>query len=435
MKRKNIIITVILTMLFSLTGVQNIEAQIFKKLKKKAENAATRKLEKKTEKETERIMDSILGNDGGKNQPNSGGTSKDTGNNGGRDINTIPNSEKEEVAMYSKSDWVAGKDLILFEDFSNDPMGDFPQLWNSNSSGEIVTISSHPDVKWLKLYNRGTYQPDLPKNLPKDYTIEFDVIAYNVNEGNTSQTVKFYVTLGDGKRPLKDGATYATTIISPFQKWVKGQSFKSWESTNGEIVSGTQEKDIRKAMIEGAHVAISVKGNRYRMYLNGNKIFDFPRAIPSGSTLNSVLFYIYGMDDATQNMLITNFRIAEGLPEPRAKLFSTGKYTTNAILFDVNSAEIKAESYGILREIAEAMKTEPNKNILIVGHTDSDGADNYNLELSKNRAASVKNALVNNFGISVDRLSTDGKGEREPVVSNTTPSEKAKNRRTEFIVQ
>ena len=141
------------------------------------------------------------------------------------------------------------------------------------------------------------------------------------------------------------------------------------------------------------------------------------------------------MDDNTQNMLISNLRIAEGLPEPRSKLFSTGKYVTNAILFDVNSAEIKPESFGILREIAEAIKTEPNKNIRIVGHTDSDGADDYNLELSRKRAASVRDAMVNQFGLSGDILSIEGKGENEPVVDNSTPSEKAKNRRTEFIVK
>ncbi|MBZ0328240.1 MAG: OmpA family protein [Altibacter sp.] len=438
MKKQHTIVTIVLSVLFVFAGTQDVESQILKKLKKKAENTATRKLEQKTQKDTEKVMDTLLGNGGNNGGTSSGGST--SGNSGSSNeaetnSNSTSNSNSDIVDMYSKSDWVAGEDLILFDDFADDPEGDFPQLWNTNSSGEIVTLSSHPGVKWLKLYNRGMYQPDLPKNLPKDFTIEFDAIGFNIHEDNTSQTANLYVILGDGRKALKEGAYYASASLSPYQKWVKEQFFKSWDSKQGEIVRGNRDKDIRQAFQEGAHIAISVKGNRYRLYVNGDKIFDFPRAIKDGALLNSVLFNCYGVGDEKQNVLITNLRIAEGLPEPRAKLFSTGKYTTNAILFDVNSAEIKAESYGILREIAEAMKTEPDKNILIVGHTDSDGTDSHNLELSNNRAASVKNALVSQFGVSADRLTTKGKGESEPVASNDSAMNKAKNRRTEFIVQ
>src|SRR5690606_34023210 len=108
---------------------------------------------------------------------------------------------------------------------------------------------------------------------------EFDVIAYNVNESNTSQTALFYVILGDGKAPLKPGFTYAQSTVSPFQKWAQPQKF---ESRNGEKMGNMREKDIRKAMVEGAHISVSVKGNRYRLYVNGDKIFDVPRAIPDG---------------------------------------------------------------------------------------------------------------------------------------------------------
>lgn len=425
----------ILSLLCFLVSVP-AEAQILDRLKRKAENAATKKLEDKTEKETNRVMDSILGNGNTKppkNDPNPGSN----GNTVTPDNNPTPDTSNSNqiVEMYSKSDWVAGENLILFEDFYDDPEGDFPQLWNTDASGEIVTLSSHPGVKWLKLYNRGNYQPDLPKNLPKDFTIEFEAIGYNITENNTSQTANFYVTLGDGEKPLKQGAYYATASLSPYPNWVKEQSFRSWDSKQGEIVSGSRNRDIRNAFQEGAHIAISVKDNRYRLYVNGDKIFDFPRAIKDGALLNTILFHCYGVGDEKQNVLITNLRIAEGLPEPRAKLFSTGKYSTNAILFDVNSATIKPESYGILREIAEAMKTEPSKNILIVGHTDSDGTEQYNLGLSKDRALSVKNALVNQFGIDANRLNTDGKGEAEPVAPNDTVLNKAKNRRTDFIVQ
>ena len=68
----------------------------------------------------------------------------------------------------------------------------------------------------------------------------------------------------------------------------------------------------------------------------------------------------------------------------------------------------------------------------IQGHTDSDGADVYNQDLSERRAVSVKNYLVNN-GINTDRLTTIGYGETNPVASNKTKEGKAKNRRIEFM--
>ena len=71
--------------------------------------------------------------------------------------------------------------------------------------------------------------------------------------------------------------------------------------------------------------------------------------------------------------------------------------------------------------------------VQIVGHTDSDGEDAANLDLSKRRAASVKAALTREFAIDAGRMDTDGKGESQPVDGNNTPAGKANNRRVEFI--
>jgi OmpA-OmpF porin, OOP family len=126
-------------------------------------------------------------------------------------------------------------------------------------------------------------------------------------------------------------------------------------------------------------------------------------------------------------------RIAAGLPDMRNKLLSEGRIVSYGIYFDVNKDVVKAESYGSLKEIATILKENPDVKINIVGHTDADGADASNLDLSKRRAASVKTELVKIFGIDASRMQTDGKGEAQPVASNDTPSNKAMNRRVEFI--
>ncbi len=79
------------------------------------------------------------------------------------------------------------------------------------------------------------------------------------------------------------------------------------------------------------------------------------------------------------------------------------------------------------------LKENEAVKIKIIGHTDSDGDDSKNMELSKKRAESVKNTLANDYEISSARVEIDGKGESVPIGKNDTPEGKAQNRRVEFI--
>jgi len=117
----------------------------------------------------------------------------------------------------------------------------------------------------------------------------------------------------------------------------------------------------------------------------------------------------------------------------RSKLITEGKLVSYGIYFDVNKEVVKPESYGTLKEIASVLTENPEVKIKIVGHTDSDGADPANLDLSKRRGSSVRNVLVKDFGIEASRLESDGMGETQPVAANDSPVNKALNRRVEFI--
>ena len=83
--------------------------------------------------------------------------------------------------------------------------------------------------------------------------------------------------------------------------------------------------------------------------------------------------------------------------------------------------------------MANVLKEYADLKVKIIGHTDADGADAANLDLSKRRATSVKASLAKEFGIEESRMETDGKGEGEPIDKNETPAGKANNRRVEFI--
>jgi outer membrane protein OmpA-like peptidoglycan-associated protein len=171
---------------------------------------------------------------------------------------------------------------------------------------------------------------------------------------------------------------------------------------------------------------------RLRVYFNEEKILDIPKALVPGVNYNSI---IYSLPDADEKNLyaISNLRLAVGAPDTRNKILTQSKWVTHGILFDVNSDNIKPESYGTLKEMATVLKENPDLKVKIVGHTDADGSDAANLDLSKRRAAAVKDMLAKEFGIEASRMETDGKGESEPIDKNDTPAGKANNRRVEFI--
>jgi outer membrane protein OmpA-like peptidoglycan-associated protein len=105
----------------------------------------------------------------------------------------------------------------------------------------------------------------------------------------------------------------------------------------------------------------------------------------------------------------------------------------NNIYFDSGSANIKPESFPILDNVAQTLIANQGVAVRIAGHNDSDGSSSYNQGLSERRAASVRDYLVNK-GVPAGSLSTVGYGEEQPVVPNTSASNKAQNRRIEFII-
>ena len=105
------------------------------------------------------------------------------------------------------------------------------------------------------------------------------------------------------------------------------------------------------------------------------------------------------------------------------------------IQFDFNSAIIRPESAGQLREMAQALKNDKlaGSKILIEGHADSRGSAGYNKRLSDRRAESVKRYLIDNFALPRGRFKIRGYGEIRPLVPNDTKEHRAMNRRVEFV--
>ena len=167
-----------------------------------------------------------------------------------------------------------------------------------------------------------------------------------------------------------------------------------------------------------------------RIYHQGQKVLDVPTNIYAETKLNKLLFSGW---DRNSTPYVTNIKVTTASPDTRSKLITEGKLVTYGITFDVNKADIKSESFGTLKGIAGVLAENPDVNVKIIGHTDGDGDDAKNLDLSKRRAESVKNELVKNFGIDSSRLTTEGAGETKPIAANDIPVNKARNRRVEII--
>ncbi len=117
----------------------------------------------------------------------------------------------------------------------------------------------------------------------------------------------------------------------------------------------------------------------------------------------------------------------------RNSIRESGKAVLYGIYFDTDQDTVKAESRPTLEEIAKLLKSDSALRLHVVGHTDNQGRSDYNLDLSRRRAANVVRELTGAFGIAPDRLDSFGCGLYAPVAPNETEEGRAKNRRVELV--
>jgi len=407
-----------------------------------------------TEKTADKVTDKILGkifdkkkksnsaNTGSTASTGSGTTAPNTGNAEGNNASPENKDASASFKTYSKFDFIPGDKILAYDDFSKDAIGDFPVTWNTNSTGEVVTASNQ-DGHWLMLRKQGKFIPEYIKELPDNFTFEYDVICnekfsfysphlllYFLTGNNSGKEVFDYSFIPGEKRSGVKIGVHPTDAGSNGGLALE-ESFEDGSSVIKNEINTTQFNSYGgKTKL---HVSVWRQKQRLRVYFNEEKVYDLPRAFSDNKTYATVFFEIWGDMKDQDRYLIGNLKFAGGAPDTRNKLITEGKFVTRGILFDVNSDKIKPESYGVLKDIANVLTENSSVKVKIVGHTDSDGKDADNLSLSKRRAESVKSSLVKDFGIDAARLDTDGKGASQPVDANNTAEGKANNRRVEFI--
>jgi OmpA-OmpF porin, OOP family len=422
---KNLIF--ITLMLFVFSSLSYSQFDILNKVKDKVQERTDRKIDEGIDKGLDNVEEDM--------QKKNSEEDKETEQNESNveeEINqpkSKPQDKKAALKTYSKYDFVAGEKTVFFDDFSQDEIGDFPVKWNTNSGGEVVEIESMG--KWFTPNWGGTYYPDFNGPLPENFTIEFDLIINADEEYNIPSIVLDIIsTLPDERMDgIVPGSGGIGITFSYFEV-----SYRNWKDGNyGDIDNRVDTDIIEKKMGSVVRVSLMAQKQRVRVWLDEKKLVDLPRFLPAGLKYDRIRFFEWGQEHESARFYLKNFRVAAGVPDMRNKLITEGKLVTHGIYFDSGSDRIKPESYGTLKEIAKVLSENSDVKVTIIGHTDSDGSDASNLELSKKRAASVKNALSGEFSIDASRMETDGKGESQPMDNNNTPEGKANNRRVEFI--
>jgi outer membrane protein OmpA-like peptidoglycan-associated protein len=170
-------------------------------------------------------------------------------------------------------------------------------------------------------------------------------------------------------------------------------------------------------------------GKYIKVYLDDRRTLNVPNA--DLGRADKILFYT----DATADKptLFGNFRVAAGGKKLYDALTEAGRVATQGIYFDTGSDRIRPESSPTLKEIAAMLTEHAELKLVIEGHTDNVGAAASNQTLSEKRAAAVKAALVQSYGVDAARLESKGLGATKPAASNDTPEGRQQNRRVELV--
>jgi len=351
----------------------------------------------------------------------SAATRHDAGDSGRR-VDSAKAVPKPDPKVWENYDFVPGNKVIFFTDFSDDKVGNFARRLKYLSGP--MDVVERDGVKVLRATGRSEFLIPIGRALPERFTLEIDVIAPEPKDGE--HDVHEMLTF-EGGAEQNGGAQSASVIWMTSVAWIAG----------GGQHSPASDVNIPAAMrplLRGnvAHLRVLMDGAYFKMYVNERRLYNIPElAMRRDSVIRVAL-------NASEEEVVylTGLRVAESETDVLYDaLAAKGRWATQGILFATGKADLQPESRPVLKEIATTVKEHGDLKILIEGHTDNVGKPDANLALSEARAAAVKAALVADFGIGADRISTKGFGDTKPSAANTTAEGRAQNRRVEVVKQ
>ena len=406
--------------IFSFSSFTLAQFDLGKKIKKKIEKKAESEVDKTIDKGVDEAVDAVKnsGNEKDKEKDIKDKSVEKSTNESNTERSSDEQEENQELKIWSKYDFIAGDKVIFEDNLMGEESGEFPSRWDL-TSGSAQNASLGDDNVIQFVHSRTIVLPLMNKKnfLPDVFTIEFDVFF---EELATKRTEQYQLRFFEGASPTARGNRKNRVIEIAWNK-VKMGNF------GGDISDFREERENWQA--KWKHIAVSFNVRSLKLYMDQERILNIPRV-----GFKPSMFSIGGQFDERfiKICAIKNIRVNEGGKKLYDRIVSEGKFITHGILFDVNKSTIRGESMGTINEIVKLMKEHSDLKFSVEGHTDSDGEESFNQKLSVERAMAVKTALVEG-GIEPSRLETKGWGESKPLNNNSTPEEKANNRRVEFV--
>ena len=284
----------------------------------------------------------------------------------------------------------------------------------SGYGGTDIYVSKRLDDTWTNWSE--------PENLGPDINSPKEDLFFNIP---SNSEYAYY------SRGVSDNNTDIFRIKLPIMR-----SPEIWVTVRGKLVDGKTGEPIGAKIIyerlpDGTDVGISQsdpKTGEYEIKLPAGHLYGI-RAEADGHVSESQNL---DLRDAKGDKIITgqDFRLQ---PINVTPIDSGVTVTLNNIFFDFDQVTLKAESYSELDRVVKMMTERATMTIEIDGHADATGPEQYNLDLSKRRAAAVQKYLTGK-GVDSSRVTIAFFGETKPLVPNTTKENRRKNRRVEFVI-
>ncbi|MFI5135797.1 MAG: OmpA family protein, partial [Chitinophagales bacterium] len=345
-------------------------AQIGSIIKGTAKNHVNNDVSNETEKTLDQVDPTKQ-----KNKKNSDNSKKDSSSeesNSSSSQNGAAANTPPSVTAYQNYDFRAGDKIIFEDNFATDNDGEFPAHWDLTSGQAVVNkVTGVPSF----LLTDGNYCRVKPlmktdSYLTDNFSIEYDTYM-------TSGAYGLLVFMNDA-----EGNEMSVYV---------NESEVNWSYSNTKGLTGSLPESIaaEKYRNKWHHIAMAYKNDQLKVYVDQYRVLTVPHCGLKPANVSCA-----GIGNIEHPIIFKDFKVADGAQMNMLDAIMTdGKFVTHGINFDVNSANIKPESMGIIGDVAKYMKDHSDLKLEIDGHTDSDGSDDANMKLSQARSDAVKAAL------------------------------------------
>ena len=318
---------------------------------------------------------------------------------------------EQAIRSYQNYDFVPGETTLFYDDFASTQDGEFPSQWELTAGQAVVNrVHGYPALL-LTDGNYAVVEPRMTKKnyLPEQFTVEFDTYSvpgsYPVRIEMAQGEESAAVSISGGDISFSSNAV---SLSAALPSSLSGEAFNNaWR-----------------------HVAIVYRKPQLKVYVEQYRVLSVPDTKFAPEQLK-----VNGAAEQDKPLILKNFRLASGGGMNMiGQTFTEAKIVTHGINFDVDKATLRPESMGVLNQIKSLMTSNPAVKFEIDGHTDNSGTPAHNMTLSQQRAEAVKAQLLS-MGVEGSRLTAKGYGDTKPLGPNTTPADKANNRRVEFVRQ